>query len=242
MEVSFMPPTPESLNAELSNKYRLALSAWSAFARSHDLSQPQLMVIPQSYMDSEIRLMIVGQESGGWGDPAWDASSDEGRALLLSDYTGFNLALGNRSHGTPFWQASYRIRDLLNPKGAPNSFLWSNLVPVSEKQGNGKFGHPSDEVAKTATALRLLQTEMEVARPDVVVFFTGVSHDPLLRSAFPEAQIVDLGEGIAEVKGLPAGSVAYRCEHPLTLQTSKRLSVLDRVATLARDSIKGRKS
>jgi hypothetical protein len=237
-----MPPTAESLNAELSNKYRLALSDWSAFAHSRDLSQPQLLVIPQSYMDSEIRLMVVGQESAGWGEPSWDASSDEGRARLLSDYTAFNLALGNRWHTTPFWQGAYRVRDLLNPGGAANGFLWSNLVPVSESQGNGKYGHPSDEVAKAATAMGLLQIEMEVARPDVVAFFTGVSHDHLLRSAFPEAQLVDLGEGIAEVKGIPSGSVAYRCEHPRTLRMKKHSSVLDRIATLARDSIKGRKS
>lgn len=237
-----MPPSAETLNAELSDKYRLALSNWGAFARSHDLSQPQLLVIPQSYMDSEIRLMIVGQESAGWGEPSWDASSDEGQASLLSEYTGFNLALGNRWHTTPFWQGAYIVRDLVNPGGAANGFLWSNLLPVSENQGNGKYGHPSDEVAKAATAMGLLQIELEVARPDVVVFLTGVSHDHLLRSAFPEAQLVGLGEGIAEVKGLPSGSVAYRCEHPLTLRTRKHDSVLDRVATLARDSIKGRKS
>ena len=236
-----MIATAESLNTELSSKYRLALSDWSAFARSHDLSQPQLMAIPQSYLDSEFRLMIVGQESNGWGDPLWDASSDEGRALLLNDYTGFNVALGSRSHTTPFWQGAYRIRDLLNPAGPANGFLWSNLVPVSEKQGNGKFGHPSDEVARTATALRLLQTEIEVARPDVIVFFSGVTHDHLIRSAFPEAQIVDLGEGVAEIKGLPSGSVAYRCEHPRTLRMNRHSSVIDRVATLARDSMKGRK-
>jgi hypothetical protein len=236
-----MTPTAESLNTELSGKYRLALTDWSSYARSHNLSQPQLMVIPQSYLDSEVRLMIVGQESGGWGDPSWDASSDEGRALLLSDYTGFNLALGTRWHSSPFWQGAYRIRDLLNPAGPANCFLWSNLVPVSENQGNGKFGHPSDEVAKTATALRLLQTEIEVARPDIIVFFTGASHDYLIRSAFPEAQIVDLGEGVAEIKGLSTGSVAYRCEHPHTLRMRKHSSVIDRIANLARDSMKGRK-
>ena len=148
--------TVQSLNAELADKYRLALTDWGAYARTRDLSQPQLLVIPQCYLESPIRLMIVGQESAGWGEASWDPSSDEGRNGLLASYTDFNLALKTRWRGTPFWKAAYFVREQINPTAPPNSFLWSNLVPVSERAANGKYGRPSDEVTKKAASLRLL--------------------------------------------------------------------------------------
>jgi hypothetical protein len=90
--------------------------------------------------------------------------------------------------------------------------------------------------------MRLLQTEIQVARPQVVAFFTGVSHDYIVRSLYAEIEIVDLGEGLAEVKGLPGVVAAYRCEHPRTLRMRQHWSVLDRLAKLARDSVQSHKT
>ena len=233
-----MQETVESLNAALAEKYRVALSSWGEYARTRQLSQPQLMAIPKSYLESSIRLMIVGQESAGWGDPAWDASSDEGRTGLLKAYTDFDLALPTRWRGTPFWKAAYFVRERINPEAAPNSFLWSNLVPVSEKQAGDKFGRPSEEVARTATSMRLLQAEIEVAKPEAIVFFTGVSRDPLLRALYREMDLVDRGDGIAEVEGLPNNAVGFRTEHPKTLRMRHHESVLQRLTDLIRESTK----
>ena len=235
-------PSAQSLNDELTARYRVAFEGWPAVADLHcNVSQPQLLAIPESYLLSGIRLMIVGQESAGWGGQQ-DPVTEKGRMELRDEYSGFDLALNTRWRGTPFWRAAYEMRDKLNPGGAKNAFLWSNLVPVSERMPSGKYGRPSSAVADSVSALGLIAAEMEVTRPEVVVFFTGRSRDAVLRRAFPSASLIDVAQDVVEVKGLPGNPVAYRTEHPHTLRMRKKWPVLDHVANLALQAIEAKKS
>ena len=54
----------QSMNDELTERYRAAFESWPAVANlHHSISQPQLMRIPDSYVSSDVRLMIVGNET-----------------------------------------------------------------------------------------------------------------------------------------------------------------------------------
>ena len=223
----------QSMNDELTERYRVAFESWSTVSNlQHSLSQPQLMKIPDSYVSSDIRLMIVGQETGAWGRDQ-DPTTEQGRNELRNEYTDFDLALNTTWRTTPFWEAAYQIRSRLNPGGAENGFLWTNLIPVSEQLPSGRFGRPSSAVADAACSLGLVAAEIEIARPHVVVFFTGKSRDALIRRAFPGVSFVDVAQDIVLLKGLPRGPVAYRTEHPHTLWRMKRQSVIDQIANLA---------
>ena len=223
----------QSMNDQLTERYRAAFESWSTVTDlQRSLSQPQLMKIPDSYLSSDIRLMIVGQETGAWGREQ-DPTTEKGRDELRNEYTDFDLALKTTWRNTPFWEAAYQIRDRLNPGGAENGFIWSNLVPVSEQLPSGRYGRPSTAVAEAASALGLVAAEIEVARPHVVVFFTGKSRDDLLRRAFPTISFVDVAQDIAAIKGLPGVAVAYRTEHPHTLWKRNRQSVIDQIANFA---------
>jgi hypothetical protein len=231
----------QSLNDELTARYRLAFEGWPAVADLHaNISQPQLLNIPGSYLQSEIRLMIIGQESAGWGADQ-DPTTEEGRTQLRAGYADFDLALETRWRGTPFWQAAYKLRERLNPGGAANAFLWSNLVPVSERLPSGKYGRPSSKIADGVCALGLIAAEIEVARPQVIAFFSGRSRDAVLRRAFPRASLIDVTPDVVEIQGLPGNPVAYRIEHPHTLRVKKKWPVLDQVADFALKAIKAKK-
>jgi hypothetical protein len=223
----------QSMNDELTERYRVAFESWSTVSNlHHSLSQPQLMKIPDSYVSSDVRLMIVGQETGGWGRQE-DPTTEQGRDELRNEYTDFDLALKTTWRTSPFWQAAYQIRDRLNPGGAENGFLWTNLIAVSEQLPSGRFGRPSSAVADAVCALGLVAAEIEIARPHVVVFFTGKSRDAVIRRAFPRVSFVDVAQDIVSLKGLPGAPVAYRTEHPHTLWRMKRQSVIDQIANLA---------
>ena len=142
----------QSMNDELTERYRAAFEAWPAVSNlHHSLSQPQLMRIPESYVSSDIRLMIVGQETGGWGRQE-DPTTEQGRDELRNEYTEFDLALKTTWRTSPFWEAAYQIRNRLNPGGAENGFLWTNLIPVSEQLPSGKYGRPSSRNRSRASA------------------------------------------------------------------------------------------
>lgn len=227
----------QSMNDELTERYRAAFESWPAVSSLHrNLSQPQLMRIPDSYVSSDVRLMVVGQESGAWGRHE-DPTTEQGREELRNEYTAFDLALKTTWSTSPFWEAAYQLRDRLNPGGAENGFLWSNLVPVSEQLPSGKYGRPSTLVAEAASGLGLIAAEIAIARPHVVVFFTGKSRDELLRRAFPSISLVDVAQDIVAVEGLPEVRVAYRTEHPHTLWRNKRQSVIDQIAIFALEAM-----
>ena len=236
-----MSTSAQSLNDDLTERYRAAFESWPTVSNlRRNLSAPQLMRIPESYIASDIRLMIVGQESGAWGGQQ-DPTTEKGRDDLRNEYTNFDLALKTTWRTSPFWEAAYQIRNRLNPGGAENGFLWSNLVPVSEQLPSGRYGRPSSDVAEAACALGLVAAEIEIARPQVVVFFTGVSRDEMLRRAFPTISFLDLAQDIVAVKGLPGVAVAYRTEHPHTLWRKQRQSVIDQIATFALQAITANK-
>jgi hypothetical protein len=231
--------TAQALNAQLSAEYQAALSEWPLIANRSELSKPQLMMIPDAYLESKIKLMIVGQETAGWGSEACDPSTAEGIATLMTGYSEWDLALHTRYRATPFWQASYAMQRALNPGAPQDGFLWSNVVPVSQRLTETTFGRPTPEISRQSASWGLLRREIEVARPRVVIFFTGPSRDDLLRMMFPQMSLVRLTPEISEVNNLPRSTIAFRTYHPRYLRMRKRWSVLDEIVDLVGSAIKG---
>jgi len=81
----------------------------------------------------------------------------------------------------------------------------------------------------------LLRHEVEVLKPDVVVFFTGPSYDNSIQCAFPEAESYPLVPespkseiAMVNAPGLPINTI--RTFHPVYLQRSRRWSTLSLIA------------
>lgn len=93
--------------------------------RTESVSWPLLMEVPSAYPSLPIKLMVVGQETRGWGS---GVPQDVKEVVAL--YRTFDL--GRRYRATPFWQAVHQLHRQLNPNSPPRAFLWSNLVKVSQ--------------------------------------------------------------------------------------------------------------
>lgn len=220
-----------AINVALRARYAAALGAWSSAVAGERVSQPLLVVVPRGYVQSRVRLMIVGQETLGWGEPEWDPSTCDGREKLYSWYEDFDLAHGRRESGSPFWQAAYKLEAALNPDGPSRSFLWTNVVPVSQDvSGTGRFGRPDSAVARSACGVNLLPIEVEVTHPDAIVFFSGKSRDVYLRESFPNATLTELDPLVGELGNMPKDVIAYRTEHPRRLRGLRQSAVIDQIA------------
>jgi len=220
-----------AINVALRARYATALGAWSSTVTGKGVSQPLLVVVPPGYVQSRVRLMIVGQETLGWGESDWDPSTHYGREKLYSWYEDFDLAHGRRERGSPFWQAAYKLEAALNPDGPSRSFLWTNVVPVSQDvSGTGRFGPPDSAVARSACGANLLPIEVDVTRPDAIVFFSGKSRDVYLKESFPNTTLAELDPLVGELGNMPNEVVAYRTEHPRRLRALRQSAVIDQIA------------
>lgn len=208
------------INTQLRALYTPAMDAFAAL-RAGGASKPLLMEVPDAYHQAPVKLMVVGQQTLGWGERR-DSLDD-----LLDEYREFDLGRDcRRSH---FWQAAHKLHAGLNPDGPKRAFLWSNLVKVDQR------GHrPEPAMEDAACRLGLLEREIAITRPDVVIFFTGAYHDRL-QSTFPGLSVVEF-PSFARLKhpALPVHS--YRTYHPRYLRLSRRWRVLDEIVSHCRDA------
>ena len=131
------------------------------------------------YDDETIKLMLVGRAPNGWYEMVDNYADkpeqyvDEAMALLL-DNSRFHWADDKRlSH---FWNYTKSILEEIrgynfDQRDWYQSIVWTNLFPVSPKDG----GNPSDRLAYSQyhIARRLLQTEIEYYNPTHILFVTG---------------------------------------------------------------------
>lgn len=210
-----------SVNAALKDLY---LSKWAALDQirqgDKDISWPLLLKVHRQYFQVSQRLLIVGQQTYGWGCGDDEDAGAEPVTWLMDGYTCF--ALGHGYTPSPFWQASHQLYGRLNPNGPPLGFLWSNLVKVDMK-GERPVPHVEDAVCQ----LGLVRAELEIVRPDIVVFFTGTGYDARLRSTFPEVRFVERGECLVRLEHTALPHHTYRTPHPLSLRLSKKWDTLD---------------
>ena len=216
-----MDPTVTLINEELTRRYEQALAQLPRLPAG--VSEPHLIQVPPTYALASTRLMVVGQQTYGWGDPPYVGSVQ----LLMAGYASFDL--GNGYRRSPLWMAAHKLHRALNPEGPERAFLWSNLVKVDQKGER-----PTPEVEEMAARLGLLQMEIELTKPDVVIFFTGPDYDDRLKATFPSVRFVDAGRLIHRLEHPHLPTRSFRTYHPKHLRLSRNWSVLTELIALAR--------
>ena len=208
------------MNRKLSELYSRTLHAiWPALAAVGDLGGPLLIDVPDTYLNATVKLMVVGQQTNGWGHP------DDEIEGLLAEYRRFDL--GNTYVNSPFWQAAHAVYVSLNPDGPPRGFLWSNLVKVDVAQKR-----PSSAIEELLSSASLLQDELAITQPDIVVFFTGPAYDERLRATFPSVEYERINDFINRLNHEALPEQTFRSYHPGYLRRSGNWSVIEELKTL----------
>ena len=204
----------------LNELYRGVMPELNRIGRLYEgVSGPLLVAVPEGFDQATVRLMIVGQQTYGW--PCVSLGLDE----LLRRYRCFDL--GRCYRRSPFWQASHSLYARLNPNGPDRAFVWSNLVKVDQCARR-----PSPQLEEEVCRLGLLAGELQVVRPDAVVFFTGPYYDERLRQTFAGVELAPLTPDVRDVallKHPDFPAKAYRTYHPAYLRRAKKWAVLDAI-------------
>jgi len=206
----------------LRDRYAEAVELWREFRPTYPtLSVPFVVSPAAAYAAAQVKVLVVGQETFGWGERLDDGRSPSAIVdVLANEYASFDL--GAKYRNTPFWSAADHVFRGLNPEASARAFLWSNL----NKMDCSRSRIPQ-EVEARISELALLQEEIRAYEPDVVVFFTGPRYDARLLATFPGAQLTPVTPQLARVThpGLPRR--AFRTYHPKYLRMSKHWDALD---------------
>ncbi|MCY4588438.1 MAG: hypothetical protein OXB98_20630 [Bryobacterales bacterium] len=208
------------MNRKLSEMYsRVLHDIWPDLAAVGDLRGPLLIDVPNAYLEATVKLMIVGQQTNGWGHP------EDGIEGLFAQYRGFDL--GKTSVRSPFWQAAHEVYESLNPAGPPRGFLWSNLIKVEVAQER-----PPRAIEELISSTNLLQNELSITQPNVVVFFTGPCYDERLRATFAGVEYERVNDSIDRLIHDELPEQTFRSYHPNYLRRSGKWSVIEELKTL----------
>lgn len=220
----------DATNLELENLY---LSEWESMSNAllsfneedpgddeNRATNPLLLQIDSSYANADLKVMFFGQETNSWGGEFNDGVFDEdvNIQLLFSLYKSFYLERKCESYGKPFWNFMKRIQSYNYPCNV--GYVWNNVLKIGKQES----GTPQNGLIDyTKTYFDVIPKEIEILKPDVLLFFTGPKYDEHINKFVGDFTITSV-DGfntnelcILNFTNLP-NRIALRTYHPQFLQ------------------------
>jgi len=172
------------------------------------VSGPLFLSVTDEYEQSRTKVLLIGQQTNEWG--ALTNSLEE----ILECYKKFEM--GKHHPDSSFWRAACQLNNDINPNGPERAFLWSNLVKVDQ---NGK--RATRVVEELIGKANLLQEEIKILQPQVVIFLTGPDYDQRLEATFPGLKYSNLSRWTRKLESNSLPSNSYRTYHPSWLLKSR---------------------
>lgn len=187
------------------------------------ISNPLLIKVNEKeYYKAGVKIMIFGQETYGWWEGGFgDKSVDE----LMTQYDRYlhnNLENMRRKSTRKFWQGFtyfeeniHQLYNIINPY-----FIWNNIVKVGKYNDQGM----TDDIRKFENKyFSTIKEEIEILKPDIVIFLTGPNRDSDILHNFPDAKLDDCGYPKYIEDKSTKYKTAYKISHKLLPLKSVRL-------------------
>lgn len=190
---------------------------------NHIVSSPQIIDIETprgNYLDSEFKVVFVGKETNGWfnanerkevGLEIINGQFEKYIHSLKKIYSNHNIGLKYRS---PIYLFIDRLFDSLS-EFKKTGILLTELLR-HDYYGSGL---PSEIIAKVGYDNNyILRRELEILKPDALIFLTGPTYDRHIMMTYPSAVFHEL-EGyslnqVATIENIPHVKKAIRIYHP----------------------------
>lgn len=132
----------------------------------------------EKYTKSRYKIMIIGKQTDGW---TWEENTDIKPQVLIENSLQLYKDYKNASEDTGwmFWRAFYQILSGLQENADRLSAIWGNLWKFDQ------YNYAEEKVFSPTPAFRdaiisnlnILQNEIEICKPDAVIFFTSKYFD-----------------------------------------------------------------
>lgn len=224
------------LNKQLQETYQTYLNSIYSQPWEDNVSAPLLMNVFSDYEKMDKKVLIVGQETHSWEQMNRKLSVQE----LQMIYINFNLGKPTllrdgkkqRTLTSPFWNFSRTFFHNVNKENTEvsrktNGFLWTNISKFDCKSTT-----PNSKLQERNQAgFHLLKTEIEILKPDIVVFLTGTKYDGWIDKVFNPQREIIISEGFLTRLSVADESLpplTFQTKHPRTLIGSKKSNIANR--------------
>jgi hypothetical protein len=170
-------------NTRLQEAYERILPQWTTiFAKetglNRRLSIPCFLDVQPQYFAAATRIVFVGQETHGW----WTEWTGGAPSLTVPKITNFYREVRPQLLGkfrSPYWQAVRKVTRGLAIAEPELSTVFTNIFPcdVDKRQAG-------PELLDAFRQWRVLPDELEILRPDHVIFFCGPTYSWNLKCFF----------------------------------------------------------
>ena len=175
----------------------------------------------ERYQASDIKIMFFGQETNDWENIC-------GREIdhLLATYQDFLGATKKGSQSSHFWRMvrDYHKSVLDKNPGKKIDYIWNNILKVGLANKRGK---PSSDIVKLQQEyFPVIKAEIDILKPDIVIFFTGPYYDEHIKHEFPDVDFMKISgmkeREICEIHSSSLPTRAFRTYHPDHLVWGKK--------------------
>lgn len=172
-----------TLNNRLIHLYEKYWDGMVSSLKGNNLGNPLLIHIKdeEEYENSDIKIMFFGQETNSWEGELGSKNINE----LVDTYSEFIES----GYGGHFWNA---VRDYvltikeLNPNKSVK-YLWNNILKIGKE--NGKGAPKQNLVDKQKEVFPVIKEEIEILKPDIIIFFTGPYYDHYIKKEWNDLSI-----------------------------------------------------
>jgi len=170
------------MNKKLKKLYESKWDNLISNSKNTDATYPLLIKVDKEYQNSDIRVMIIGQETDGW----CGVLEEHKKEIASVQDTYFNYLYNSTDKNRrPFWNRKnfkYFQEELtkkLSPKNI--SFIWNNVSKIG-KNNRGKPTIKIEELEKQY--FNVFEDELKILKPNIIIFTTGnrkipVKHEKL---------------------------------------------------------------
>ncbi len=182
---------------------------------SEQATNPLLLKVNEEYVNADTKIMFFGQETNYWLGEQNDGVFLGKIDPVIELYDEFYLKGGCYSYGGQFWNGVNRLKNLISEKFPDRKFgyLWNNVAKIG-KCGKG-FAHKINHI--TNEHFNVILQEINIVKPDIVIFLSGPDYDGELKKIFGDYQETKLGDfNIRQLCKInsPKLNLAFRTYHP----------------------------
>lgn len=211
-----------SINQKVQSLYR---DNWANLQRSLEpldpshYTNPFLIAFDEGLLNkSDLKVMIFGQETKGWGDRLGALDTPEAIVAMYDKFFCQKKFYGGYGKSS-FWRA-FRYFEKQLQKSQPDKqiyFSWNNISKIGKSKG--KTGVSKEVRAVERQNFSVVCSEVQAFDPDIVIFLTGPNRDGDIKHHFNDAEFNSINSkvdkrALAKVssKSLPMRTI--RLYHP----------------------------
>jgi len=152
-----------------------------------NIAHPLLIKVDEGiFCKSDIKVIIFGQETDGWYGKFPRENTPISVKELMDEYHSYYYK-SKKKGKRPFWNRNNfkyfeeKISQYFELKNITTAFIWNNISKIGNT-GRGKA--KKDIRGLEIKYFKVIENEMKILNPDIIIFTTGHSRDKYIIEAF----------------------------------------------------------